>query len=110
MHEKTSLRVQRFLRAGGTIEGLASHYQIRDTGDEKLAYLSYGISADFTNPMVRECRSLVLERNTWNVVAMTFEKFGNEGESYAVTPDPNDTIYVDKLDGSLITVDRKSVV
>ena len=66
------LEIQKYLRNGGTVEGLAIDHNIDDYGNEQLAYLSYGIAASFMSKMVRECRSLVLERGSWNVVAQTF--------------------------------------
>lgn len=101
------LEVQKYLRSGKSIEDLEKDFGITDHGNEDLAYLSYGIVSDFTNPVVRECRSLVLERRSWDVVARTFEKFGNEHEiSYAHQLDYSapDVVFYEKLDGSLITV------
>ena len=67
-----------------------------------LVLLKYGIDADFTNAMVRECRGIVLdEANDWAVVSRAFDKFGNHGESYAATIDWATARVQEKLDGSL---------
>ena len=39
------------------------------------------------SPVVQECRGLLLEEGTWNVVAMPFTKFFNFGEKLAPTID-----------------------
>lgn len=70
-----------------------------------LVLLKYGIDADFTNPLVRECRGLILdESDNWRVVCRTFDKFGNYGEGYAAAIDWPTARVQEKLDGSLIQV------
>tara|TARA_Y100000034_G_scaffold6762_2_gene7476 strand:- start:4905 stop:6041 length:1137 start_codon:yes stop_codon:yes gene_type:complete len=46
-----------------------------------LVILNYNqIESPKTNPIVRECRGLVLERKTWKLVARAFPRFFNWGE------------------------------
>lgn len=60
------------------------------------------IDSDFSNPLVRECRGLILEKDTWKGVAIPFFKFGNYNEGYADTIDWNSAKILQKCDGSLI--------
>lgn len=72
-----------------------------------LVVLNYDqIESPKTHPLVRECRSLVLEKGTWDLVARAFPRFFNWGE---VLDEQGDFDFSDfrvesKEDGSLITV------
>lgn len=47
-----------------------------------LVILNYDqLDSPKTHPIVRECRGLVLEMETWKVVARAFERFFNLGEA-----------------------------
>lgn len=69
-----------------------------------LVQLKYSqIESDFNNPMVRECRGIILDENhDWEVVAWPFSKFGNYGESYVPAIDWASARIQEKLDGSLM--------
>jgi hypothetical protein len=101
--ELMELAVQKYLRSGKTVEDLEREFMVNDSGDERLAYLSYGIAAPFSEQIPRDCRSLVLERGSWNVVAYTFPKFFNEQEGHSEKLDYSKAKFYEKLDGSLIT-------
>src|SRR4051812_48394081 len=75
------LKVQDYLRAGGTTDklgelGIAAfrHPQL------PLVGLKYQAHAPRFHPLVRECRGLVLEDGSWQVVAKPFHRFHNAGE------------------------------
>lgn len=79
------LAVQEYLRSGKTLDHLVSDFAIRVTehpGDEPLVILNYHQidSKPKAHPIVRECRGLVLERDSWNLVARSFPRFFNWGE------------------------------
>ena len=62
------------------------------------------IDSDFNEPIVNESRGIILEKNTWKVVAYAFDKFFNFGESYAAKIDWDSAVVEQKEDGSLIKV------
>lgn len=62
------------------------------------------IDSDFNEPLVRECRGIILEKDTWNVVAYPFNKFFNFGEEYADNIDWESAVVETKEDGSLIKI------
>jgi len=69
----------------------------------KLRLFKYNqIASDFSNPLVRECRGIILEVDTWRVVCYPYNKFGNYGESYCPELDWSTTRVLTKIDGSLI--------
>lgn len=105
----SELHVQRFLRTGGTIGDLLQRFAI--TAKEHPAFpglylLKYNqIASDFGEPIVRECRGIILDStDKWRVVARGFDKFFNHGEPHAATIDWSTARYLEKLDGSLCMV------
>lgn len=59
------LLIQAYLEADGTLGDLVQSYTIkakRHGKYENLVLLKYGIEAAFMNPMVRECRGIILEQ------------------------------------------------
>lgn len=98
------LHVQRYLRAGNTPESLSERYvkSRRHRQHGELVLLKYDIFADFGDPIVRECRGIILdESNNWNVVSRAFDKFFNHGEGHAADIDWKTARVQEKLDGSL---------
>jgi len=80
-------------------------YCIKVTEKEDLVCFKYSqIDSDFNEPLVRECRGIILEKDTWNVVAYPFNKFFNFGEEYADNIDWESAHVLEKVDGSLIKV------
>lgn len=64
------------------------------------------LNSDFYNPIVCECRGLILEKGTWKIVRHAFDKFFNYGEAYAADLDWNSNYLnvTEKMDGSLISL------
>lgn len=58
--------------------------------------------SDFYNPIVRECRGIILRKDNYKPVCVPFFKFGNYGESYIDKIDWNTAVVEEKVDGSLI--------
>lgn len=99
------LNLQTFIRENENWRELISEkpYCIKVTEKEDLVCFKYSqIDSDFNEPLVRECRGIILEKDTWNVVAYAFNKFGNYGESYADEIDWASARVLEKVDGSLI--------
>jgi len=77
------------------------HY---DTG---ITLLDYHLTdSQKTNPIVQECRSLILDTNTFELVSRKFNRFFNHGEypEYFNDFDWPNAICLEKADGSLIGV------
>lgn len=119
----TEMLLQKWLRE--QISGYATHGLFRDAVWSALAFkeledvfaikakrhsvypnlvlFKYNqIASDFNNPMVRECRGVILdENNGWAVVSRAFDKFGNHGEGYCPEIDWTTARVQEKIDGSL---------
>lgn len=101
------LHTQRYLRHGGTLEGLKNELFISIREDLRLGVvcLNYNqILSPMMNPIVQECRALVLDSRTWDVRSWAFGKFFNFGESGKISKDFDWNAFktYEKLDGSLI--------
>lgn len=100
------LSVQKYLRAGGTIEELLAKYAIKARCHSKytrLVLLKYDqIASAMGEEIVRDCRGLIMDRDdNWRAVALAFRKFFNHGEGHAATIDWSTAKVQEKLDGSL---------
>ncbi len=71
--------------------------------NEFISFNYNQIDSDFYNPIVRECRGLILDTG-FNPVCVPFFKFGNYGEGYADGIDWSTARVQSKIDGSLIKV------
>lgn len=64
--------------------------------------IDLGINIDFLDPVVRECRGIVVDLNTNKIICHPFDKFGNYTEYYADDIDWSTARVQDKIDGSLV--------
>lgn len=105
------LKVQEYLHSGKTLQDLKNEYAIsanvsKTTG---LVNLNYNqIESPMSEQLVQECRTLILEPNTWNVIGKGFNKFFNYDEPNGKTVlenfDFNSAKSSTKLDGSIIVL------
>ena len=109
------LDIQRFIEQHSDWEKILSEkpYALTISRDElfgrKLLMLKYSqIDSDFNLRIVRECRGLILDEDTLEVVCHPFDKFGNYGESYCPEIDWKSCYVTEKIDGSLIKVVKLS--
>lgn len=70
--------------------------------EEGLCLLKYFIGADFSDPLILECRGIIIDLNTLDVVCWPFNKFFNQHEKYAADIDWNHCRVQDKKDGSIV--------
>jgi hypothetical protein len=99
------LEIQKFCRENPDdyAELLEEKYAIKTKYDGNLVLFKYNqIKSDFTIPLVRECRGIILEKDSFDIVCRPMEKFMNYGESSAAKIDWDNTWISSKEDGSLI--------
>ena len=107
------LKLQEFIEEHSDWEVLLAEkpYCITITRDEvygkKLVMFKYSqIDSNFNLEIVRECRGIILDETTFEVVSYAFDKFGNTNETYVVMPDASTMISTEKVDGSILKVVR----
>lgn len=105
------LEIQRSLLAGQPLSEICSELSLRcyEHPDLPLIGLKYNmIDSPKTHDIVRECRGLVLERDSWKIVAKGFDRFFNLGEDRDLQArfDWSEFEAVTKEDGSLILLYR----
>jgi hypothetical protein len=103
------LAVQKFLLDGRSHEDLRSELAIHVTPSATLplVILNYNqIDSPKAHPIVRECRGLVLHRESHELVARSFPRFFNWGEMADEMPhfDFSDFAVQSKEDGSLVLI------
>jgi hypothetical protein len=95
------LKKKSFEEIRDTLSEPPYNLKIQEKGN--LYLLKYDqINSDFSNPIVQECRGIILEKGTNEVICAPFVKFFNWGEGHAAKLDPKTTRFVEKMDGSLI--------
>lgn len=95
-----------FIRENG-FAALTEEFGISVKFVDDLAVLNYNqIESPKTHPIVIECRSLILNKNTLEVVSRSFDRFFNLGEALNVMPviDWSKAEVFEKVDGSLIKI------
>ena len=98
------LNVQTYLQTH-TLDDLKQEFDITVREYPDIVVLNYGIKSPKFNPIVDECRSLVLEKDTWKVLSRAFDRFYNSYEGPVLTNFPITTAKCEeKLDGSIMTV------
>ena len=104
-----ALKVQEFLRNGGTLEQLEEQYGIVAKRGKNLwlVLLKYDIGSPMSEEIVQECRGLILDSvRNWDVVSFPYKKFFNVHEGHAAAIDWSTAKVYEKLDGSLCTLYR----
>jgi hypothetical protein len=95
--------VQDFLKRHGNdgLEKLKENFKIEVREYDDRVVLNYSqIDSDKYEPICKECRALILRKNTWEVLARSFDRFFNVGECLEDKDFPIDKCRIDqKLDG-----------
>lgn len=100
------MQVIEFIKQHG-LEALTEQLAISVKKVDDLLVLNYNqIDSPKTHPIVMECRSLILEAGTLNIVSRSFDRFFNYGEALNVMPeiDWSKARAYEKVDGSLIKI------
>lgn len=100
------LELQKFMQTHDNWAELlaAEPYNLKISYYEKLVMFKYNqLTADFSIPLVREARGIILERKSpYRVVCWPFEKFFNYREEHAAQIDWSTASVQEKIDGSLM--------
>lgn len=100
------LQIQKYIKEHG-FDKAVKVFQLKTREYEHKVLLKYDQLVSPTlmaNIEVQECRGLILEKGTWNVMSLAFTKFFNSEEGNAAKIDWNTAHVLEKLDGTLIQV------
>lgn len=98
------LQVQKLLLNGiSKLELLENHgVHIKDPINGKVILNYDQLKAKDDDPVAQECRGLILDEKTFEIVAFPFKRFFNYGQGAAANIDWDTAQIQDKLDGSMI--------
>lgn len=95
------LKVQEFLKSGSPLRQLSQQYNIQcNISSNELVALNYTNLSPMNEDIVKECRGLFLQMETWDVVCKSFTAFGNVKEDTQFNW--SKARLIEKLDGALI--------
>ena len=98
------LAVIKYIKEHGLDKTLADfNLKSRDYGHKVLIKYDQ-IESSMGFQEVQDCRGLILEKDTWNIICLSFRKFFNAEEGHAAKIDWNTAKVLAKLDGSMIQV------
>lgn len=101
------LHIQSYLRNGGILRRIVDELGLDCKVQDGKVLLNYSmIDSPKLNPIVQECRGLILYEDNWDVASMAFERFFNYGESGAADlgSDLSKCMVLEKLDGTMISL------
>lgn len=100
------LKVQKFLLSRKLDDLRFDPFNLQISLKDNLVLLKYNqFNSDFSNGIVKECRGLILEKDTWKVICHPFHKFFNLGESQAFNSiNLDESVLWEKADGSIIKI------
>jgi hypothetical protein len=100
------LAIQKYLRTHG-LEKTIKDFSLKTREYEHKILLKYDQLVSPTLmalPEMQDCRGIILEKGTWNVMSLAFRKFFNSEEGNAAKIDWNTAHVLEKLDGTMIQV------
>jgi len=102
----TELLVQKYLRSGKTLDDLFQEHGVKSYISNGKIGLNYSqLEAKGSDPLACECRGLILEEGSFNIIACPMFRFFNmEQKEVAAKIDWNTAGYYEKLDGSCVNV------
>jgi hypothetical protein len=98
------LKVINYIKEHG-LEKTLEDFKLKSKDYPHKVLIKYNqIDSDMFLTEVQESRGIILEKDTWNIMSMSFMKFFNSAEGHAAKIDWDSASILEKLDGSLITL------
>lgn len=98
------LKVIEYIKEHG-LEKTLSDYKLKSRDYDSKILLKYDqIDSSMGETIVQECRGLILEKGTWDIMCLSFFKFFNAEEGHAAKVNWDTAKVLAKEDGSMIQV------
>ena len=98
------LAIVEFIKKEGLAKAIKT-FKLKCKIYSKKLHLKYDqIESDMSAKEVQECRGLILNKETFEVISMSFYKFFNHGEGHAAKIDWDTARILEKVDGSMMQV------
>ena len=98
------LAIIRYIKENG-LEAALTEFKLKSRDYDKKVLIKYDqIASSMGIEEVQDCRGLVLEKGTWDIMCLSFRKFFNNAEGHAASIDWDTAHVLEKLDGSMIQV------
>jgi hypothetical protein len=98
------LSIIRYIKKNGLEKAISEFNLVCKHYPSKILLKYNQIESDMSIPEVQDCRGLILEKDTWNLMSLAFRKFFNSGETHAAKIDWNTAHILNKEDGTMIQV------
>ncbi len=96
------LKIQTYLKTHGLEKTVSDFNLILKEYDNKILLKYNMIDSPMDKIEVQECRGLILEKDTFNVMSMNYKRFFNHGDPLCSKVDWNSSLIQQKIDGSMI--------
>lgn len=98
------LSIIKYIKENG-LENAVKEFKLKTRDYDHKVLIKYDqIESSMGFSEVQDCRGLILEKGTWNILCLSFRKFFNAEEGHAARIDWNTAKVLSKLDGSMIQV------
>jgi hypothetical protein len=98
------LAIIKYIKENG-LEAALKEFKLKSRDYDKKVLIKYDqIASSMGIEEVQDCRGLILEKDTWKIMCLSFRKFFNNAEGHAATIDWDTAHVLEKLDGSMIQV------
>ena len=98
------LSIIRYIKKNGLEKAISEFSLICKHYPSKILLKYNQIESDMSIPEVQDCRGLILEKDTWDLMSLAFRKFFNSGETHAAKIDWDTAHILNKEDGTMIQV------
>jgi len=98
------LTIVKYIKKNGLEKAISEFKLVRKEYEHKILLKYNQIESDMSLEEVKDCRGLILEKHTWNVMSLAFRKFFNSSETHADKINWDTAHILNKEDGTMIQV------
>ena len=98
------LAIIEYIKNNGLEKAISEFNLVCKEYEHKILLKYNQIESNMSIPEVQDCRGVILEKGTWNVMSLAFRKFFNSGETHAAKIDWDTAHILNKEDGTMIQV------